>query len=91
MLVFLMLLSQLAGYKYAAYYYWHSFRYVIPTDNSVTLQTIYSFTRTNNTFVFLKLFREFFYKNGSEFSQDLFFSSKTYVFCNLAANFRTAQ
>ena len=66
----------LVGYKDAAYYYWHSFRYVIPRDNSVTLQTIYSFTPANNTFLFLKLFREFFYrrfyKNGSEFSQDLF-------------------
>ena len=50
--------------------------FVIPRDNSVTLQTIYSFTPANNTFLFLKLFREFFhrrfYKNGSEFSQDLF-------------------
>ena len=71
------------GYKYAAYYYWHSFRYVIPTDDGVTLQTIYSCTRANNTFLFLKLlansFTEGFAKTGLS-SVKIYFKLKNLFF-----------
>ena len=64
----------LVGYKYAAYYYWHSFRYVIPTDDGVTLQT----------FIFLKplanSFTEGFAKTGLS-SVKIYFKLKNLFFC----------
>ena len=70
----------LVGYKYAAYYYWHSFRYVKPTDDGVTLKTIYSFTRGNNTFVFLKLLANSFTEGLS--SIKIYFKLKNICCCN---------